>query len=137
MAIITERDIKAVLDEVENATVNRDVEGIVKYLAPFVVISLSMQTPDGLKSVQFSRDAYRKELEKNYLQTVKHEYRRENTVIKIRDDGKEAAVEADIRERVVLRDKEIRTITRERAVLEIIEGKIMVTVLDGFVSPDP
>lgn len=133
---ITESDIKTVLYEVEKATVARDIDGVIRHLAPFAVITLSLQTPDGLKGTQISRDQYRAELEKAYAQTVQYEYRRENTIIKIRDDGKEATVETDIREHIVLRDREMRTITREKAVLEIIDGKLLVTVLDGFVRPD-
>ncbi|MBI5847874.1 MAG: hypothetical protein HZB31_07995 [Nitrospirae bacterium] len=124
------------MDAVESATVNRDIDGVIRHLAPFVVITLTMQTPEGPGSVQFSRDDYRAELEKTYAQAVQYEYRRENTAISIRDDGKVATVETDIRERIVLRDREMKTITHEKAVLETIDGKLLVTVLDGFVRPD-
>lgn len=133
---ITETDVKALLDDVEKATLNRDVDGVVRHLAPFVVITLIMNTPEKQGIVQLTRDQYRSELEKAHALIVQHEYRRDHSVITVRDDGREATAEAEVRERIVLRDREMRTITRERAVLEIIDGKLMVTVLEGLVRPD-
>jgi len=131
---ITESDVQVIMKEVETANLNKDIIAIEKYLAPFVVINVEMKTPAGLQNLQMSRDQYIEELKKNFPKITQYDYQQKNTSISIRADGKTAAVETDVVERIVMDGIEGRTITHEKVVLEIINGHIVVTALDASVK---
>lgn len=133
LTTIGEQDIVRVMNEVETATRGKDIEGVIRHMAPFVVITVSMDSPFSMKKVQMSRDQYKAELQKVFLRASRHEYRRENETIAIREDGKSAVVETNVVELVVMGGLEHRTTTHEKAVIEIIDGRILVTSLDAVV----
>jgi hypothetical protein len=130
---VTENDVVAIIDEVERVTLAKDINGVIKHLAPFVIINLSMETPFGIQRVQMSRDQYKEELQKLFSKASHHEYRYENVKITVSDDSRSAVVESDVIERIVMEGKDIRTKTHERTVIEIIDGKLLVTSLDAVV----
>lgn len=133
-SIITESDVQAIMKEVGIANLNKDIIAIEKHMAPFVVINIEMETPAGLSRIQMSRDQYISELKKVFSGTTQYDYKQENTIIRIRDDGKTATVETDVFEHIVLNGIEGRTITHEIAVLEIVNGHIVVTILDASIK---
>jgi hypothetical protein len=136
LTIIGEEDIVRVMNEVETATREKDIEGVIRHMAPFVVITISMDSPFSMEKVQMTRDQYKAELQKVFSRASRHEYRRENETIAIRKDGKNAVVETDVIELVVMDGLEHRTTTHEKAVMEISDGKIAVTALDAVVREE-
>jgi hypothetical protein len=130
---ITENDVLEVIDEVRKATLAKDIDGVIKHLAPFVIINLSMETPVGMQMTQMSRDQYKEELQKVYSKVTHHEYQCENVKITINDDSRSAIVETDIIERLLMDGQDVRTKTHEKTVIEIIDGRLLVTSLDAVV----
>jgi hypothetical protein len=134
--MITEKDVMAIMNEVERATLAKDLDGVIKHLAPFVVINVSMTSPESTfvpQWVQLSRDQYKEELKKTFPKLTRHEYRRENDMITISDDKRSALAETDVIEVLGIDGKETRTTTHEKTVLEIIDGKLLVTQLDAVI----
>ena len=129
---ITADDIWQIMDEVEAATLDRDIDGVMKYLAPSVEIRVTMGTSFGPQRVKRTREQYKAETLNLWSIMTHHEYRRENVEIKISDDGQVAVVEADIIERHVVHGQTIDTTTHERVTLEIIDGHILATKIDAF-----
>jgi ketosteroid isomerase-like protein len=133
---ITEDDIWHIMDEVEGATLDRDIDGIVRHLAPSVVIRVTAETPFGPQRVKKTREQYKADTLKLWSIMSHHEYRRENEEIKISDDGQVAIVEGDIIERHVVQGQTMDTTTHERVTLEIIDGNILVTKIDASIRPE-
>jgi hypothetical protein len=131
--IITENDVVAIMDEVRTETLAKDTNGVIKHLAPFVIINLSMETPFGMQRTQMSRVQYKEELQAVFSKATHHEYQCENVKITISDDSRSAIVETDVIERIVMEGQDVRTKTHEKTVLEIIDGKLLVTSLDAVV----
>ena len=129
---ITEDDIWIIMDEVEYATVNKDIDGVMKYLAPSVVIHVFVNSPYGPQKVPMTREQYRKETLKAWAETSDNEYRRENDEIKLSDDGQVAVVETDVIESYVMEGRTINTTTHERITLQVVDGEILVTRIDAF-----
>ncbi len=130
---ITVNDVMAMMDDVERATRAKDSDDVIKHMAPFVIINVSMETPFGVQRTQMSRDQYKELLQKVFSKASRHEYRHENDRITISDDSRSAIVETDIIEHIVMEGKETRTSTHEKTVIEIIDGKLLVTYLDAVV----
>ncbi len=130
---ITENDVREIMQDVEKASSNRDIDRVAKYLAPSVVITIEEQTPAGPMRMQMNRDQYISTLREVFSKTSEYEYRQENAVITIGSTGRTATVEADIFEHIVFQGVEKKTMTREKAQLELIDGKILLTSLEGSV----
>lgn len=130
---ITEDDIWNIMDEVEVATLDKDIEGVMKHLAPSVVINVILYTPLGPQKTQKSHEQYKEETLTLWSQMTYYDYRRENDEIKkISDDGQTAVVETDVVESYELQGNSIDTRIHERLTLQIIDGEILVTRIDAF-----
>ena len=128
---ITKDDIWNIMDEVEAATLNQDIDGVMKYLAPYVVIHVTVSSPYGPQKVPMSREQYQKETLKGWSMMSDYDYRRENDEIKLSDDGQTAVVETDVIESYVLKGEPLYTRTHERVTLQIVDGEILVTRIDA------
>lgn len=128
---ITESDAREIMDNVEAATNNKDMDSVIKYMAPSVEINMTMETPKGKQKKQFSREQFKANAENTLSMVSGYKYKRENDRISISDDGQSANFEADIIEELETQGKKIKAITREKVVMEIIDGKILVTKMDG------
>ncbi|GBE04526.1 MAG TPA: hypothetical protein ENG95_01455 [Nitrospirae bacterium] len=58
---ITEDDVKTIMLAVEVATQNRDIDNVVKYMSPSIVINITVAAPQGTRKVRWSRRQYKKE----------------------------------------------------------------------------
>jgi len=122
-----------IMDEVEVATLNKDIDGVMKYLAPSVVINVYLSSPYGPQKVPMTREEYQKETLKGWSMTTDYEYRLENEeIIKISDDGQTAVVETDVIESYVMEGRTIDTSTHERITLQVVDGEILVTRINAF-----
>ncbi|OGW36558.1 MAG: hypothetical protein A2Y97_03350 [Nitrospirae bacterium RBG_13_39_12] len=128
---ITETDIKNIMNEVETATLNKDIDSVVKYMAPSVVIDITVQTPFGPQRHRWSREQYKTETKKVLSMTSHYEYKCENEKITISDDRQSAVVETDVVEVMVIQGQRNETTTHEKTTLEIVDGKILVTKIEG------
>ena len=130
---IKENDIWNIMDDVEGATLDKDIDGVMKHLSPSVVINVIMYTPLGPQKTQRSREQYKQETLNLWSQMTYYDYRRENDEIKkISDDGQVAVVETDVIESYVVQGKAINTKIHERVTLQVVDGKILVTRIDAF-----
>jgi len=135
-AEIAENDVMSMMNEVEKATLAKDLNGVIKHMAPFVVINITMASDNSTlmqQRVQISRDQYEDELRKFFAKRSYHDYRIENAAITISEHRRSAIAEADILETIVMDEKETRTTTHQKSVLEIIDGKILVTSIDAII----
>jgi ketosteroid isomerase-like protein len=130
---ITENDIREIMNKVKTATLNKDIDSVVKYMAPSVVIDITVETVFGPQKHRWSREQYRDETKKVFSMTSHYEYKCENEKITISDDRKSAVVETDVVEVMVIQGRRNQTMTHEKTTLEIVDGKLLVTKLEGTV----
>ena len=131
---ITEQDIQEIMDNVEEALINNEIDGVIKYMSPSVEINISRDTPLGPQTERWTRDKYMAETETALDMVSNYEYRRENEVIRISDDMLSAVVETDIFESMNIFGNRIKTTTHELVVMEIIDGNLLVTKMDAEVK---
>jgi hypothetical protein len=130
---ITENDVLEIIEAVETATQEKDIDNIIKRMSSSVEINISLDTIFGPQKQRWSREQYQKETEKGWAMASSYEYKRENDKVKISDDGQSAVVEADIIETMVVQGNRMRSTTHEKVTIEIIDGQLLVTHLDAVV----
>ena len=127
---ITEQDIQEIMDNVEEALLNEDIDEVIEYMSPSVEINISRDTPVGPRTERWTRDKYKAETETALSMVSNYEYRRENEVVRISDDMQSAVVETDVIEAMELFGNRIKTTTHERVVMEIVDRNLLVTKMD-------
>jgi len=131
---ITDQDIQEIMDNVETALLNNDIDEVISYMSPSVEINISRDTPVGPRTERWTRDKYKAETETALSMVSNYEYRRENEVVRISDDMQSAVVETDVIEAMELLGNRIKTTTHERVVMEIVDGNLLVTKMDAKVK---
>ena len=131
---ITDQDIQEIMDNVETALLNNDIDEVISYMSPSVEINISRDTPVGPRTERWTRDKYKAETETALSMVSNYEYRRENEVVRISDDMQSAVVETDVIEAMELFGNRIKTTTHERVVMEIVDGNLLVTKMDAKVK---
>ncbi len=74
---ITEQDILEIMDNVEEALLNKDIDEMIKYMSPSVEINISKDTPAGPRTERWTRDKYMAETATALSLVSNYEYRRE------------------------------------------------------------
>ncbi len=131
---ITEQDILEIMDNVEEALLNKDIDEVISYMSPSVEIIISRDTPVGPRTERWSRDKYKAETETALSMVSNYEYRRENQVVRISEDMQSAVVETDVFESMDIFGNRVKTSTHESVVMEIIDGNLLVTKMDANVK---
>jgi SnoaL-like domain len=139
--VITEQKINAILEEIDAAARNRDIDAIVKHFSKKARITVNIKSsPAAVKTrgsvpvnmnLSFTRDEYRDYYKQSISQIDTFDYSRKNTIIKINPDGQMAVVGDEVFETAKVREETVSSITEETAVFEIEDGQIVITSLQG------
>lgn len=131
---INEDDVLEIMNEVEVATLDKDIEGVIKYIHPYAKIRVTIVNKSEPETIWMSREQYKNSTVEGWSMTSRYEYSHENDQITISEDKQNAVVETDVIESYVCQGQSVNTKTHERITLEIIDGKILVTEIEAFME---
>ncbi|MEA5448047.1 hypothetical protein VB780_05665 [Leptolyngbya sp. CCNP1308] len=89
-AQLTEEDVQAVIDLLQAARDNRDIEGTLELMAPFAVTVVTVESGNGLSTITThleGMDAHRQMLEQSFSQVQSRESLKNYVTIDIIDDN--------------------------------------------------
>jgi SnoaL-like domain len=139
--VITEQKINAILEEIDAAARNRDIDTIVKHFSKKARITLKIKSSPLVKSESryvpidtrwtMTRDEYRDYYKRSMSDIDTFDYRRKDTIIKINADGQMAVVGDQVFETAKMGEADVSSVTEETAVFEIEDGQIVITSLEG------
>lgn len=132
--IINEDDVLEIMNKVEVATLDKDIEGVMKYIHPYAKIRVTFVNKSEPETIWMSREQYKNSTVEGWSMTSRYEYSRENDQITISEDKQNAVVETDVIESYMYQGQSVNTRTHERITMAIIDGKILVTEIDAFME---
>jgi hypothetical protein len=135
--VITEQQVNALMEEMDRAANNNDVDAIVALMSKDARLSITMEGFGPTQTLYFDREQYRDYIEQTLKMTDVYDYKRGETVIKIEPEGHRALVVADIIETSTIDGRTIGTIARETSTLEIEDGKLVITRGAAVARPLP
>ncbi|MGG6241871.1 hypothetical protein ACQ4N7_24875 [Nodosilinea sp. AN01ver1] len=141
-APLTEADIQAVIDRLQAARNNRDVEGTLALIAPFAVTVVTAESGNGVSTITTHLDgveAHRQMLEQSFSQVQRRESLKNYVTIDIIDDN------FGLAKIYQLENFETSTgetwIAASQTVLRLgrVDGQVLVTsaTVDGWISARP
>lgn len=139
---LTEANIQAVIDRLQAARNNRDVEGTLELIAPFAVTVVTAESGNGLSTITTHLDgveAHRQMLEQSFSQIESRESLKNYVTIEIIDDN------FGLAKIYQLENFETSTgeawIAASQTVLRLgrVDGQVLVTsaTVDGWISARP
>ena len=130
---MTEADINHVLGQLDQASNSKNVDGVLKHMAPQVRIQIDMSAVGMQQPMVMSRAEYASSLRDNWGQAMNYRYQRSNTKIRIAADGQSAQATASVKESMKIQGQPISSVTDETTKFELIKGQPMATEVRGVV----
>lgn len=126
---IRESQIRAILDAMETAANQKDVAGIVKYMAPNITIKITVQLGTGAQSLSLSREQYRQYLQQGFETAERRSSNYTNLKIQVAPNGQTATATYTLIEEAVLKGQPgtFVSTSQETVKFERIKGQILET----------
>ena len=128
---ITKEQVEAVLEKLDRAIENRDVDGVLANFSDNAQIKITIEGTGS--TMVFTKSQYASNLKEGWGSVDAYEYSRRNTNIIVSPDGKSATVADDVLESVTISGQVLRTMTSEVATLSLEDGKLVATSMEGIV----
>lgn len=135
LVALTKADLEAWLKDVDQATVNKNVELIGSTMAEDVkIVVKNMPSESGPKTMEINKSDYMKGLKATWENVKDYTYERRDVVIEIDNEGKKAVISATIAESMLMQEQKVSTVTKEKAEIELRDGKPVVTLVESELS---
>jgi hypothetical protein len=128
---ITEAQLTAYVNLVDNAARKGNVNAVVATMARDVKIKVNVVSPNNQEKVgTLTRDQYAIVTRMLMRRRLAYTLVRKNTRFKIYEDGKTASVTSDVYETLTLKEGTLRTVSSEVAIVTLRNGRLLVTSVE-------
>lgn len=128
---ITESEVKDVLNKIELAAKNKDVDSIVANMSAKVTIKATITASGQTQTLMFNREQYRDFLKQAFAVGSDYTYSRQKTQVKVAPDGKSATVTDEVSESITVNGQVIRSVGTEAASFIRENGKLVISYLEA------
>lgn len=128
---LRESEIRAIFNATKLAAEQKDVEGIMKYMAPNITIKMTLKLGNGSQSLNLSRAQYQQYLQQGFETTQRYSSKYTNLKIKIAPDGKTGTAAYTLMEEATLKGQPVTLVStsQETIKFERIKGEILATAV--------
>lgn len=128
---IRESQIRSLLDAMETAASQKDVDGIVKYMAPNITIKITVQLGGRAQKINLSREEYRQYLQQGFQSTQNRSGQYTNLNIQIAPNGQTATATYTLLEEATLAGQPgtLKSTSQETVKFERIKGQLLETAV--------
>ncbi len=126
---IRESQIRKILDAMEAAASQKDVDGILKYMAPNITIKITVQLGTRAQHITLTREQYRQYLQQGFQTTQTRTGKYTKLKIQVAPNGKTATATYTLVEEATLvgQPGTFKSTTQETVKFEQIKGQILET----------
>ena len=126
---ITESQIRKILADMQTAATKQDVDGIMKYMAPTIAITMTIQTANGSETLTLTREQYRQYLQQGFEMIQGSRTKVSNLKVKVASNRKAATATYILTEETTLKDQPITVsaVTNQSVQFELVQGQILET----------
>lgn len=133
---LTREGIDRLLDELDRANREKDIDGILRLIALDATITIHMKQGTQLQSAILTRDDYRKTLTMAFAFPSEKDFTRTNTSVSLAADERSAKVSFKSSETLRQANRELKAEGEEILVFSSRDGKAVITSLEQTVPGD-
>lgn len=129
--VITEAEVRAVLDQIIAASRRQDSDAMLQFLAPNATIDLTVRTVAGSRKLTLTRQQYADYLKQGLAAIEQHQSKYSGIKVRIAPDGKTATATYTVQESSRLRNQAvaIASVSNETVTFQRIQGQLQATTL--------
>ncbi len=128
---ITDAQIQQVIDATDMASMNRDADGIGRYLAESFKKIVEFPYKKWMAKVTVRKDQYLEMIEAGWASGGRYYYQRDDTVIDILPDGQSGMSRSTVTENTIHNGETMTSRFREYATYELENGRLVITEVSG------
>ena len=133
---LTRDGIEKLLEELDRANREKDIDRILRLIAPDATITIHMKQGTQVQSATLTRDDYRKTLAMTFAFSSGNDFARTNTSVTMASDERSAKVSFKSSEILRQVNRELKAEGEEILVFGSRDGKIVITSLEHTVPGD-
>ena len=133
---LTREGVDKLLDELDRANREKDVDRILRLIAPDATITIHMKQGTQVQSATLTRDDYRKTLAMAFAFPSGNDFARTNTSVTLASDERSAKVTFKSTETLRQANRELKAEGEEILVFSSRDGKAVITSLEHTVPGD-
>ena len=128
---MSERQIRDIFNAMAAATKQKDVNGIVKYMAPQIAIKMTLRLGKSSQQLNLTREEYRQYLEQGFAITQRYSSQYKNLKIQIASGGQAGTATYTLVEEATLKGQPGRLVStsQETVKFERLKGQILATAV--------
>lgn len=134
--LLTRASIDLLLDELDQAVRRKDVEGVLRHIAPDAVIVIHMKQGSHHQTAGLTREEYRKTLAMEFAFPSTNDFTRVNTAVSLAADERSAKVSFKTTETLLQANREFTVEGEETLIVRIRDHKPAIISLDKVVPGD-
>lgn len=127
---LTREGIDVLLHALDEAIRRKDVDGVVRHMAPDASITIHMKQGSHQQAALLTREEYRKTLAMAFAFPSAHDFTRTTTSVSFAPDEQRATVSCKSTETLLQATREFKTEGEETLVITVRGGKPMITSLE-------
>jgi hypothetical protein len=133
---LTRESIDLFLDALDQAIRRKDVDGVLRHIAPDATITIHMKQGGQRQIATLTREEYRKTLAMRFAFPIANDFARVNTTVSLASDERSAKVSFKSTETLKQLHRELKIEGKKTLVLKIRDDKPVITSLEQIVPSD-
>ena len=133
---LTRASIDVLLNTLDQATRQKDVDGILRHIAPDVTVTIHMKQGPHQQSAMLTREEYRKTLTMEFAFPSANDFTRVNTTVSLAPDERSAKVSYKSTQTLLQSNREFKIEGEETFVVRMLGNKPMIVSLEKIVPGD-
>ena len=127
---LTREGIEGLLNALDEATRQKDVDSVVRHMTPDASITIHMKQGSQQQMALLTREEYRKTLAMTFAFPSANDFTRTNTSVSLAADERSAKVSFKSTETLLQANREFKTEGEETLIINVRDGKPMITSLE-------
>jgi hypothetical protein len=133
---LTRASIDLLLQDLDQATRQKDVDGILRHIAPEVTVIIHMKQGAHQQSAMLTREEYRKTLTMEFAFPSANDFTRVNTTVSLAPDERSAKVSYKSTQTLLQSNREFKIDGEETLVVRMLGKKPMIVSVEKVVPGD-
>jgi len=133
---LTRASIDLLLNNLEQATRQKDVDNVLRHIAPDVTVTIHMRQGTHQQSAMLTREEYRKTLAMEFAFPSANDFTRVNTTVSLAPDERSAKVSYKTTQTLLQSNREFKIEGEETFVVQMLGKRPMIVSLEKVVPGD-
>lgn len=134
--LLTRASIDLLLNTIEQATRQKDVDGILRHIASDVTVTIHMRQGTNQQSAMLTREEYRKTLTMEFAFPSANDFTRVNTTVSLAPDQRSAKISYKSTQTLLQSNRELKIEGEETFVVRMLGNRPMIVSLEKVVPGD-